>query len=156
MTAVLNRKQRMWNEHKTLRLPSLTVHVTQDFASNKVSSKHLKPQLLHTTITWRCPSAVAKGEIVFSLNIPISSDFIAPWNSSLGDGPSAFTCHSVYPEFLGCTHLEEAAGFGTQLECTLPTFNTISYFTASSQEPFLCLYCGPAILPYSLALACVA
>lgn len=77
--------------------------------------------------------------MVFSVNFPISSDFIAPWNSSLGCASSGFACSPVYPEFLGCMHLEGTAGFGTQLEYTLPTFNTTSYFSASSQEPVLCL-----------------
>lgn len=55
MTAALNKKHQIWNEHKTLRLPALTVRVTQHFMSNEASSKHLKPQLLHTTTTWCCP-----------------------------------------------------------------------------------------------------
>ena len=124
--------------------------VTQRFVSNKVCSKHLKPQLLHTTITWCCPFATANCEIVFSLNFPISSDLISPWNSFLGSAPSAFACYPVYPEFLGCVDQEETGGFGTWLEYALPSFNTISYFTASSQELFLCLCSWPSHIAIEL------
>lgn len=61
-------------------------------------------------------------------------------------------CHlPCLPEFPGCIHLEGTGGLGAQLERTLPTFNTISYFAASSQEPVLCLCYYPRHISIELS-----
>lgn len=127
------------------------MYVTQHFVNNKVSSKCLKLKLFHTAVTRCCPFAIASCEIVYSLNFPIFSDFIAPWISSVFCARSPSTIYLVYPEFLGCIHLEDTGGLGAQLERTLPTFNTISYFAASSQEPVLCLCYYPRHISIELS-----